>query len=120
MLNLAQYAGLLLYTVLGSFFIGSIFFFSYFFRERTDDPRGKTIYECGMAPIGSPWVSPNIRFYVFALIFVIFDVESVFLFPWAVQFKTLGWTGFIEMLVFIAVLLVPFAYAWKKGALKWE
>ncbi len=120
MLNLSQYAGLLLYTVLGSFFVGSIFFLSYFFRERNDDPRGRTIYECGMAPIGSPWVSPNIRFYVFALIFVIFDVESVFLFPWAVQFKTLGWTGFIEMLVFIAILLVPFAYAWKKGALKWE
>lgn len=120
MLNLAEYGALLIYTVLGCGFIGGIFLVSYFVREHGDDPLRKTIYECGMAPIGTPYVSPNIRFYVFALIFVIFDVEAVFLFPWAVKFKELGLVGFAEMLVFIGILLVPFVYAWKKGALKWE
>lgn len=120
MLNLTQYAGLLIYTLLGSAFIVGVFALSFLFREKGDDPLRKTTYECGMEPIGTSFVSPNIRFYVFALIFVIFDIESVFLFPWAVQFKSLGWLGFTEMIVFIFVLLVPFAYAWRKGALKWE
>jgi NADH-quinone oxidoreductase subunit A len=73
-----------------------------------------------METIGTPYVSTNIRFYVFCLLFVVFDIESVFILPWAVQFKTLGMTGLIEMLVFMAVLFVVFVVAWKKGALKWE
>ena len=76
-------------------------------------------YECGEYPIGSSWVQFNIRFYIFALLFVIFDVETVFIFPWAVIYNSLGWFGFIEILVFLAILIYGLFYAWKKGVLKW-
>ncbi|MBK8574879.1 MAG: NADH-quinone oxidoreductase subunit A [Elusimicrobia bacterium] len=79
-----------------------------------------TAYECGMEPVGGAWVSPNIRFYVFALIFVIFDVEALFVFPWAVQFQTLGLEGYVEVMVFVGLLFVGLIYAWRHGALKWE
>ena len=120
MLNLTEYAGLLAYVFMGVAFIAGIFTVSFLFREKGNDPLRKMIYECGMEPIGTAFVSPNIRFYVFALIFVIFDVEAAFILPWAVKFKELGWIGFVEMLVFLAILMVPFVYAWRKGALKWE
>jgi NADH:ubiquinone oxidoreductase subunit 3 (subunit A) len=78
-----------------------------------------TTYECGENPTGSAWVQFNIRFYVFALIFIIFDVEAVFLLPWAVVFRELGPLAFIEGLVFIFILVVALAYVWRKGDLEW-
>jgi NADH-quinone oxidoreductase subunit A len=78
-----------------------------------------TTYECGENPVGSAWIQFNIRFYVFALIFIIFDVEAVFLLPWAVVFKQLGPLAFVEGLVFIAILVVALAYVWRKGDLEW-
>ena len=78
-----------------------------------------TTYECGENPTGSAWVQFNIRFYVFALIFIIFDVESVFLLPWAVVFREMGMIAFVEGLVFIGILLVALAYVWRKGDLEW-
>ena len=78
-----------------------------------------TTYECGEEPTGNAWVQFNIRFYVFALIFIIFDVEAVFLFPWAVVFKDLGVLAFVEGLVFIGILVVALVYVWRKGDLEW-
>ena len=78
-----------------------------------------TTYECGENPTGSAWIQFNIRFYVFALIFIIFDVEAVFLLPWAVVFRELGVLAFAEGLVFIAILVVALAYVWRKGDLEW-
>jgi NADH-quinone oxidoreductase subunit A len=78
-----------------------------------------TTYECGENPVGSAWVQFNIRFYVFALIFIIFDVEAVFLLPWAVVFRELGLLAYLEGLVFIAILVVALAYVWRKGDLEW-
>jgi NADH:ubiquinone oxidoreductase subunit 3 (subunit A) len=78
-----------------------------------------TTYECGENPTGSAWIQFNIRFYVFALIFLVFDVEAVFLLPWAVVFKSLGLLAFLEGLVFIAILVVALAYVWRKGDLEW-
>ena len=78
-----------------------------------------TTYECGENPQGSAWIQFNIRFYVFALIFIIFDVEAVFLLPWAVVFRSLGALAFVEGLVFIAILVVALAYVWRKGDLEW-
>ena len=78
-----------------------------------------TTYECGENPTGSAWIQFNIRFYVFALIFIIFDVEAVFLLPWAVVFRSLGALAFVEGLVFIAILVVALAYVWRKGDLEW-
>ena len=78
-----------------------------------------TTYECGENPTGSAWIQFNIRFYVFALIFIMFDVEAVFLLPWAVVFRKLGPLAFAEGLVFIAILAVGLAYVWRKGDLEW-
>ena len=77
-------------------------------------------YESGMEPIGGAWIQFNIRYYMFALVFVIFDVETVFLYPWAVAFHRLGLLAFIEALIFIAILVIALAYAWRKGALEWS
>ena len=76
-------------------------------------------YECGELPEGSAWVKFNIRFYVIALIFLIFDVEIVFLFPWAVVFQELGLLAFIEAFIFVMILVVGFVYVWAKGDLDW-
>lgn len=120
MLNLTEYAGLLVYLGIGFAFIVSIFVISWLLQERGHDPKVSSVYECGMETIGNAYVAPNIRFYVFALLFVVFDIESVFILPWAVQFKQLGIAGFVEMIVFLSILTVAFVYAWRKGALKWE
>ena len=76
-------------------------------------------YECGEIPEGSAWVQFNIRFYVIALIFLIFDVEIVFLFPWAVVYQELGLLAFIEAFLFVLILVVGFIYIWAKGDLNW-
>lgn len=76
-------------------------------------------YECGEEPEGSSWVQFNIRFYVVALIFLIFDVEVIFLFPWAVVFSELGLLAFIEMAIFLLILMVGLAYVWIKSDLDW-
>lgn len=76
-------------------------------------------YECGELPIGQPWVRFRVGYYIFALAFVIFDVESVFLYPWAVIIKKLGVFGLVQMGVFIGILLLGLVYAWRKGVLKW-
>ena len=76
-------------------------------------------YECGEIPEGSAWVQFNIRFYVIALIFLIFDVEIVFLFPWAVVYQEFGFLAFIEAFIFVMILVVGFVYVWAKGDLDW-
>ena len=78
-----------------------------------------TTYECGEEPVGNAWIQFNIRFYVFALIFVIFDVEAAFLIPWAVVYRELGVLAFVEGVVFIAILVCALAYVWRKGDLAW-
>jgi NADH-quinone oxidoreductase subunit A len=78
-----------------------------------------TTYECGEEPVGNAWIQFNIRFYVFALIFIVFDVEAVFLLPWATVFRQLGPLAYVEGLVFIGILVVALAYVWRKGDLAW-
>jgi NADH:ubiquinone oxidoreductase subunit 3 (subunit A) len=94
-------------------FVGSLI------QPKDTSGRKLTTYECGEIPVGQSWSQFNIRFYVFALCFVIFDVETIFLVPWAVVFKEVGLVGYVEMAVFVGVLLLGLAYAWRKGALKW-
>ena len=78
-----------------------------------------TVYECGEPTVGSAWIQFDLRYYVVALLFVIFDVEIVFFFPWAVVFRELGVAGFINMMIFIGVLFLGLIYIWKRGALEW-
>ncbi len=76
-------------------------------------------YECGVKTYGETWVRFRIQYYIYALMFVVFDIETVFLFPWAVSYGQLGWFAFIEMVVFLVMLLVGLVYAWAKGVLRW-
>ena len=77
-------------------------------------------YECGVDPVGSGWSQTQIRYFIFALLFLIFDVEAVFIFPWAIRLEALGVFALVEMVIFIAILLAGLVYAVRKGALKWE
>jgi NADH-quinone oxidoreductase subunit A len=79
-----------------------------------------TPYECGIPPVGNARERFSVSFYLVAMLFILFDVEAVFLYPWAVIFKSLKWFGFLEMLLYIAVLLAGYVYIWKKGALDWK
>ena len=87
--------------------------------KATTNPQKSEPYECGIPTTGKTWIQLNVGYYLFALIFLIFDVELVFLFPWAVVAKVVGWVAFIEVIVFFFILFMGFLYAHKKGALKW-
>jgi len=76
-------------------------------------------YESGVDPVGSTWSQSQIRYYIFALLFVMFDVEAVFIFPWAARLEDLGLFGLVEMVIFIFILVLGLAYAWRKGVLRW-
>ncbi|HJX74564.1 MAG TPA: NADH-quinone oxidoreductase subunit A [Candidatus Deferrimicrobiaceae bacterium] len=84
------------------------------------EPIKYSVYECGVDPITSASVRVSVKFYLVALLFMLFDLETAFLYPWAVLFRDLGLFGFIEMAVFVGILLAGLLYAWKKGALEWQ
>ena len=88
---------------------------------RPDNPSKSKLmpYECGIDPVDSSRGRYTVRYYIVAILFVVFDVETIFLFPWAVQFKALGVFGLIEMLIFLLILVVGYVWIWKKGALEW-
>jgi NADH-quinone oxidoreductase subunit A len=92
----------------------------YLFGPRKASEVKSTPYESGIAPFGEGTRRMPVRFYLIAVLFILFDIEVVFFLPWAVTFRQLGLFGLIEMIVFIAILLVGYFYAWKKGALEWE
>jgi NADH-quinone oxidoreductase subunit A len=102
--------GFALFVVIASSFLG----------KRKVTPQKMIPYECGMDPIGQARGPFSVKFIIVAMLFIIFDLEAVFLFPWAVIFRDLRIFGLVEMAVFVAVLLVGFIYVWKKGALEWE
>ena len=115
-----SFAGVLLFMVVGVLFVAITLYLSRLVRPKGTYSAGKLVpYECGENPTGSAWIQFNIRFYVFALIFIIFDVEIIFLLPWAVVFKNLGVFAFVEGLIFIGILVVGLAYVWRKGDLAW-
>jgi len=82
-------------------------------------PEKLLTYECGIDPVGEGWSQSQVRYYVYGFLFVIFDVESVFLFPWASIFERLGYQAVVEMAIFIGILAVGLLYAWRKGVLRW-
>lgn len=93
---------------------------SEWFGPKNPNEVKQSIYESGMEPIRSARERMSIKYYMVAMLFIIFDIEVVFLYPWAVNFKQLGMFGLIEMFIFIAILMIGFVYVWKKGALKWD
>jgi NADH:ubiquinone oxidoreductase subunit 3 (subunit A) len=92
------------------------------FRIRVDKPTPikEDTYECGVTAEGSAWVQFNFRYYFYALLFVIFDVEAVFLYPWAVAFRKMAVYGFVEAVIFVLILTIGLVYAWRKKALEWQ
>jgi len=120
---LTTHAAVLVFLVMGVGFLAMNLVIWRIIRPSRFSEEKLTTYECGENPTGSAWIQFNIRFYVFALIFIIFDVEAVFLLPWAVVFRRLaaeqGLLPFAEGLVFIAILVVALAYVWRKGDLEW-
>ncbi len=92
----------------------------FFLRPSKPDPSKLSPYECGCPPVGDAREKFSVRFYIIAMLFVLFDIEAVFMYPWAINFDRLGLFGFVEMLVFIFILLVGYFYVWKKGALEWD
>ena len=116
---MAEFLGVLLLIIAGFAFVGVTLVVAGLVRPSKPSAEKTMSYECGENPVGHAWVQFNIRFYVFALAFIIFDVEAVFLFPWAVVFKELGLFAFVEGLIFIAILGLGLAYLWAKGDLEW-
>ena len=117
---LRQFGQIGIFLAFGLFFALFSLFLARLVRVRGHDPLFRTTYECGPEAVGSPWVQLNVRFYIFGMLFVLFDVETLFIYPWALAYKSLGVIGFVEMLAFIAVLFLGLIYAWRKGALQWE
>lgn len=116
---MSEFLGVLLLIVAGFVFVAATLIVAGVVRPSKPSPEKSMSYECGENPTGSAWIQFNIRFYVFALAFIIFDVEAVFLFPWAVVFQELGLFAFIEGLIFIVILALGLAYLWAKGDLEW-
>ncbi len=88
-------------------------------RPEAPDPVKASTYECGVVAEGTAWIQFNARYYLFALLFLVFDVEVLFLFPWAAAFEQLGVQGFVAALIFVGILVIGFVYDWAKGALEW-
>ena len=110
---------LLLLIHCGIAFSGGGLLVSRLLATRSKNPQKGEAYECGVPTIGKSWIQFNVGYYLFALLFLIFDVELVFLYPWAVVVKEVGMPALIEIVVFLFILFLGFLYAHKKGALKW-
>lgn len=117
---LTEFGNILAFFIIGAVFTGAGLIASWLLRPRRPYADKLSTYECGEVPVGPSHIRFNIRFYVVALIFLVFEVEAVFLFPWALVYRDFGMFAFVEMLVFIAILVVGYAYIWRKGDLEWD
>lgn len=108
------------FVVVGVLFVVVALTASWLLAPKKPSPEKGATYECGMEPIGSPWIQLRVGYYLYALLFVVFDIETVFLYPWAVAFGHFGFFIVVEMLVFLVILAIGLAYAWKEGALRWR
>ncbi|MCB9250258.1 MAG: NADH-quinone oxidoreductase subunit A [Ignavibacteriales bacterium] len=116
---LTEFGKIFVFMILAGAFVAIAIFAAMLIRPKRPSYEKNLIYECGENPEGSPWVKFNIRFYVVALIFLIFDVEIVLLFPWALTYKEFGFFGFAVGAIFLLVLFLGMAYEWRKGDLEW-
>ena len=114
-----SYAVVLGLLIAGLTLVAVAFIAARIIAPRRPNPGKLATYECGIDPVGEGWSQSQIRYYIYAFLFVIFDVESVFLFPWATVFERLGYTAVVEMGIFIGILGAGLLYAWRKGVLEW-
>ena len=113
-------AAILIFTLAGIVLIAGANALSNLISPKSDNPQKREPYESGMSTVGSTWIQFKVGYYLFAILFLIFDVEVAFLVPWAVVFGDIGGLAFIEILIFLVILGLGLLYAWKKGALKWD
>jgi len=111
---------LILFFITAVVLVGSALIFSSLVPPRSANPVKFEPYECGIETYGESWLQYTVGYYIFAILFLIFDVEAVFLFPWATVVREAGMTAFVEVLIFFTILGLGLLYAWKKHALKWE
>jgi NADH:ubiquinone oxidoreductase subunit 3 (subunit A) len=116
----ADYVAVLIAAMLGFLLVGGALIANYILAPRQPTRVKGLTYECGMLPIGRSRTQVHFRYYLFAILFLIFDIEAVFLFPWAVSFVEIGESAFYEMVLFIVILGFGLLYAWKKGVLRWR
>lgn len=116
----SNYIPVLLATIVGFVLVLSALIGSRLLAPFSQEREKSTTYECGMLPIRRASTNVGMRFYLYAILFIIFDVEAVFIFPWALTFVDIGPMAYYEMVLFIGILVAGLAYAWKKGALKWQ
>jgi NADH:ubiquinone oxidoreductase subunit 3 (chain A) len=117
---LTEFGKAFIFLLLGVIFVVLGLFGAWIFRPHRPYPEKNATYECGEEPVGSAWIRLNVRFYVIALVFLIFDVEVAVLFPWALVYRQFGLFGFLDMVVFLVILFVGYAYVWLKGDLNWD
>jgi NADH-quinone oxidoreductase subunit A len=117
---LSQFGIVVLFFIVGGVIVGITLFLARLLRPHRPSAEKLSTYECGEEPIGDSRIRFNVRFYIIALIFLVFDVEVVFLFPWALVYKELGMFAFVEMMIFLAILIAGYAYVWVKGDLDWD
>ena len=119
-----EWPTLAIFSFIAILFASDPIFIAFFLRPQKGNPDKEATYECGLVPKGSPWVQFNVQYYLYGLVFLIFDIEILYVYPWAVNFiyfdQTMGIVVLIEMFVFLFILVMGLFYAWKKGALNWE
>ena len=117
----SEYLGLLVTFVVATGLAGAMLFLNAILGPKNKQSAVKSeVFECGLPPLSTPGGQFSVKFYLIAMLFILFDVEIVWFFPWAVILRSLGWAGIVEMFLFVSVLVLGFVYAWKKGALEWE
>lgn len=117
---MATYVPLFLLFALAGVITVGMFTLTSLLGPKNPTPEKMIPYECGSESTGGRFVKPSVKFYLTAILFVVFDIEAVLMYPWAVQFRELGWSGLLSMISFVALLVVALIYVWKKGALEWE
>lgn len=117
---MSQYIPVVITLIVGAVVVGVMVSLNALVGPRSHTPEKDATFECGNLPSGTAWARSSIRFYLVAILFIVFDVEVVFMYPWAVMFRQLGIFGLVEMAVFMGVLALGFVYAWRKGVFEWS
>tara|TARA_S200000501_G_scaffold375388_1_gene427268 strand:+ start:140 stop:508 length:369 start_codon:yes stop_codon:yes gene_type:complete len=117
---LKDYFSIILFLMIALFLSCGFILLNYLFSPKNPDPEKLSPYECGFEPFTDSRMEFDVRFYLVAILFIIFDLEIAFLFPWAITLGEIGLYGFVSMMIFLGILTIGFIYEWKKGALDWE
>ena len=117
---MATYVPLFILFAIAAVIASAMFALSSYLGPKNPTAEKMMPFECGSESTGGRFVKPRVKFYLTAILFVVFDIEAVLIYPWAVQFRSLGWVGLATMVSFIVLLVVALVYVWKKGALEWE